>query len=122
MTYELGSISSNNQRDTPRDCTKQKAFIERRMGQRTHQQEKKESSLEKSKSSGDNGFSLAKLQHFHWLVLLLSRKKIFLPAAGTVKKLYFLFKSVKVHLLRMGSVIDILLFGEVVGLPNSNFT
>lgn len=36
-------------------------LIERRAGQGSHQKDKNESSLEESKSSGDDGISLAKL-------------------------------------------------------------
>lgn len=40
---------------------KMATLIERRAGQGSHQKDKNESSLEESKSSGDDGISLAKL-------------------------------------------------------------
>ena len=44
-----------------RGYTTWKAFIERRAGQRNHQQEENESSLKEGKHSGGDGFSLAEL-------------------------------------------------------------
>lgn len=53
------SITHLISRDAIRGYTRQ-AFRERRVGQRS-QQKKSESSLKESKSSGNDGFSLAKL-------------------------------------------------------------
>lgn len=57
---------------------KMATLIERRAGQGSHQKDKNESSLEESKSSGDDNFSLSELQSLHWLGLLLSQRKVFL--------------------------------------------
>ena len=76
----------------------QKAFKVKRVGQgkKVIIKGKNESSLEESETSGDNGFSLAKLRNFLlalsiFYFLLLARKEVFPPPAGVVKWLHFLF-------------------------------
>lgn len=83
--------------------TQMEAYIGRRAGQGSHRQGKNENSLEESKSSGDDGFSLAELQRFHWLGLLLGKWKIFL-LSGAVKQLHFLFGVIDVEWWVCGSL------------------
>ena len=66
MIHESGSISSGKQRNTPRGYTTGEGFYSKEGGTRkgSHKQGKNESSLEESKSSGDNSFSLAELHPF----------------------------------------------------------
>lgn len=63
MIHELGNISPSKRYG---GSTTWKAFIVRRVGQGKEviSEEKNESSLEESRSSGDHGFSLAELRHF----------------------------------------------------------
>ena len=73
-------------REALRGLTAWKAFIVKRVGQGKEAIARMdESSLEENRSSGDNGFSLAELQCFCWLDVLLGKKKVSIPPAGAVK-------------------------------------
>lgn len=85
MTHEPGSTSASKQRDTLRAYPRWKAFIEKSVEQRSCQVERNGNSLQDSRSSDDDGFSLAELWCFHWLRLLLGMRKTFPPPAQVGK-------------------------------------
>lgn len=66
---------------------------------------KNEISLRESKSSGDNGFSLAELQCFHWLDLLLGKKKS--SFCWSSKVVAFLVQELKMWPFLLGSLTEL---------------
>lgn len=91
----MGSISSDKQERYSYGLYKMEAFYRKEGQTEKSLARKNESLLRESKSSDDDGFSLAELLHFHWLGLLLDTKKILLPPLGAIRKLHFLLGSVK---------------------------
>ena len=97
MIHESRSYSSGKQRDTPRGYTAWKAFIVMRLGQRKEviSKEKMKVHWRKGKVQVTMAPHWVSCSIFHWLGLLLGKKKVFLPPAGAINWFYFLFGSAR---------------------------